>query len=302
MEKGLNTIIIGGGVAGMTAALYLKRAGKEVVIFEKEAPGGQITRTATIENYPGIKKIEGPELAFQMYEQLTSLGVEFIFEEVTNIEKKEKNFSVKTSNKEIISENIVLALGRNPKKLGIKNEQKLSGKGISWCAICDGPLYRNKKVAVIGGGRAALEEALYLSKMCSDVTLIHRRDEFRTENSLVEQIELTKNIELEVPNQVVEFVEEEEKLKKLILEDGKEIIVDGCFEFIGQEPSTAICKNLNILDQDGYIKVNQNFETEIPNLYAGGDCIKKNLYQIVTACADGATIAEEILKKDSNKK
>lgn len=298
MAEELNTIIIGGGVAGMTAALYLKRAGKEVVIYEKEAPGGQITRTATIENYPGMKQIEGPELAFQMYEQLTSLGVEFIFEEVIGIEQKDEKFIVKTNREEKVCENVVLALGRNPKKLGIKNEQKLSGKGISWCAICDGPLYRNKEVAVIGGGRAALEEAIYLSKMCDKVTLIHRRDEFRTENSLVEQVKSTKNIELLVPNQVTEFVEKEDKLEKLILKDGKELKVDGCFEFIGQEPSTNICQELDILDQEGYIEVNQNFETKIKNLYAGGDCIKKNLYQIITACADGAIIAEEILKKE----
>lgn len=298
MAEELNTIIIGGGVAGMTAALYLKRAGKEVVIYEKEAPGGQITRTATIENYPGMKQIEGPELAFQMYEQLTSLGVEFIFEEVIGIEQKDEKFIVKTNREEKVCENVVLALGRNPKKLGIKNEQKLSGKGISWCAICDGPLYRNKEVAVIGGGRAALEEAIYLSKMCAKVTLIHRRDEFRTENSLVEQVKSTKNIELLVPNQVTEFVEKEDKLEKLILKDGKELEVDGCFEFIGQEPSTNICQELDILDQEGYIEVNQNFETKIKNLYAGGDCIKKNLYQIITACADGAIIAEEILKKE----
>lgn len=298
MAEELNTIIIGGGVAGMTAALYLKRAGKKVIIYEKEAPGGQITRTATIENYPGMKQIEGPELAFQMYEQLTSLGVEFIFEEVIGIEQKDEKFIVKTNREEKVCENVVLALGRNPKKLGIKNEQKLSGKGISWCAICDGPLYRNKEVAVIGGGRAALEEAIYLSKMCTKVTLIHRRDEFRTENSLVEQVKSTKNIELLVPNQVTEFVEKEDKLEKLILKDGKELEVDGCFEFIGQEPSTNICQELDILDQEGYIEVNPNFETKIKNLYAGGDCIKKNLYQIITACADGAIIAEEILKKE----
>lgn len=298
MAEELNTIIIGGGVAGMTAALYLKRAGKKVIIYEKEAPGGQITRTATIENYPGMKQIEGPELAFQMYEQLTSLGVEFIFEEVIGIEQKDEKFIVKTNREEKVCENVVLALGRNPKKLGIKNEQKLSGKGISWCAICDGPLYRNKEVAVIGGGRAALEEAIYLSKMCAKVTLIHRRDEFRTENSLVEQVKSTKNIELLVPNQVTEFVEKEDKLEKLILKDGKELEVDGCFEFIGQEPSTNICQELDILDQEGYIEVNPNFETKIKNLYAGGDCIKKNLYQIITACADGAIIAEEILKKE----
>lgn len=296
MEKMYHTIIIGGGVAGMTAALYLKRAGKSVLIFEKEAPGGQITRTATIENYPGIKKIDGPELAMNMYEQVMALDTEFSFQEVVEIKVENDIFIVKTMTTEVKAKNIVLALGRNPKKLGIKNEEKLSGKGISWCAICDGPLYRDKEVAVIGGGRAALEEAIYLSKMCSKVTLIHRRDGFRAEDSIIEEARSVDNIELLIPNQVTEFIEKEGKLESLKLEDGKILPIDGCFEFIGQEPSTTNFQSLNILDEEGYIIVNENYETKIKNLYAGGDCIKKNLYQIVTATADGAMIAEEILK------
>lgn len=297
MEKLYHTIIVGGGVAGMTAALYLKRAGKDVIILEKEAPGGQITRTATIENYPGIQKIDGPELAMNMYEQVIALGVEFSFQEAVDIKVEEGRFTVKTVTTEVKGQNVILALGRNPKKLGIKNEQKLSGKGISWCAICDGPLYKNKKVAVIGGGRAALEEALYLSKMCSDVSLIHRRDEFRAENSMIEEVKSVDNIKWIVPDQVVEFIEKEGKLDRIKLESGKEILIDGCFEFIGQEPSTTCCQGLDVLDEEGYIIVNKNYETKIKNLYAGGDCIKKELYQIVTATADGAMIAEEILKK-----
>lgn len=297
MKDEYQTIIIGGGVAGMTAALYLKRAGHSVAILEKEAPGGQITRTSEIENYPGILKIDGPELAFKMYEQVTTLEVPFIFQEVISLKLENDSILIDTKDHQFQCQNLILALGRNPKRLGIENEQKLSGKGISWCAVCDGPLYKNKEVAVIGGGRSAIEEALYLSKMCAKVTLIHRRDEFRAENTLVDELRNVSNIKLLTSNQASKFIEKEGRLYSLILEDGSELKVDGCFEFIGQEPSTKILKNLDVLDSEGYIEVDKNYQTKYPNIYAGGDCIKKDLYQIVTACADGARIAEQILKK-----
>lgn len=297
MKDEYQTIIIGGGVAGMTAALYLKRAGHSVAILEKEAPGGQITRTSEIENYPGILKIDGPELAFKMYEQVTTLEVPFIFQEVISLKLENDSILIDTKDHQFQCQNLILALGRNPKRLGIENEQKLSGKGISWCAVCDGPLYKNKEVAVIGGGRSAIEEALYLSKMCAKVTLIHRRDEFRAENTLVDELRNVSNIKLLTSNQAAKFIEKEGRLYSLILEDGSELKVDGCFEFIGQEPSTKILKNLDVLDSEGYIEVDKNYQTKYPNIYAGGDCIKKDLYQIVTACADGARIAEQILKK-----
>ena len=297
MKNEYQTLIIGGGVAGMTAALYLKRAGQSVAIIEKDAPGGQITRTSEIENYPGILRIDGPELAFKMYEQVTSLEVPFVFQEVTSLKLENDSILVNTKDYQFKCQNLILTLGRNPKKLGIENEQELSGKGISWCAVCDGPLYKNKEVAVIGGGRSAVEETIYLSKICSKVTLIHRRDEFRAEKNLVDELREVANINLLIPNQVSKFTEKEGHLDSLILEDGSELKVDGCFEFIGQEPSTKICRNLDILDSEGYIEVDKNYQTKYPNIYAGGDCIKKDLYQIVTACADGARIAEQILKK-----
>ncbi len=297
MKDEYQTIIIGGGVAGMTAALYLKRAGHSVAILEKEAPGGQITRTSEIENYPGILKIDGPELAFKMYEQVTTLEVPFIFQEVISLKLENDSILIDTKDHQFRCQNLILTLGRNPKRLRIENEQKLSGKGISWCAVCDGPLYKNKEVAVIGGGRSAIEEALYLSKMCAKVTLIHRRDEFRAENTLVDELRNTSNIKLLTSNQATKFIEKEGRLYSLILEDGSELKVDGCFEFIGQEPSTKILKNLDILDSEGYIEVDKNYQTKYSSIYAGGDCIKKDLYQIVTACADGARIAEQILKK-----
>jgi len=297
MKNEYQTLIIGGGVAGMTAALYLKRAGQSVVIIEKDAPGGQITRTSKVENYPGILEIDGPELAFKMYEQVTSLGVPFVFQEVINIKKENEFFLINTKKGQLKCQNLILTLGRNPKRLGIENEQELSGKGISWCAVCDGPLYKNKEVAVIGGGRSAVEEAIYLSKMCSKVTLIHRREEFRAEDSLVDELKKIPNITLQTPNEVSKFIEKEGHLDSLLLADGFNLKVEGCFEFIGQEPSTKICQDLEILDSEGYIKVDQNYQTKYKNMYAGGDCIRKDLYQIITACADGARIAEQILKQ-----
>ena len=295
-----NTIIIGSGVAGMTAAIYLARAGISVCIIEKDTPGGQITRTSDIDNYPGFITIEGPELALSMFNQVNNLKIPYIFSEVKEIISEKSKKIVKTNDKELICENIIIATGRSPRKLNIKNEDKLTGRGISYCAICDGNLYKDKNVAVIGGGRAALEETLYLSKICNKVTLIHRRNEFRAEKDLVENVKNIENVTILTDTQVQEFIEEDNKLSKIILKNKnnelKELTVDGCFEYIGQEPNTEIFNNLNILDENKYIRVNHNYETTEPNIYAIGDCIKKDLYQIITACSDGAIVANNIIK------
>lgn len=300
MNKEYHTIIIGAGVAGMTAALYLKRAGINVLLIEKEAPGGQVIKTAKIENYPGILEIEGPELAMKMYEQVTKLEVPFLFEEVKIVEKKQEKITVTTSNEQLSCQNLIIATGREPRKLGIENEEKLTGKGISWCAICDGPLYRNKDVAVIGGGRAAVEEAIYLSKLCNKVTLIHRKNSFRAEEPLVDDLKSRSNIEVITPDNVVKFVPRDGKLDKLVLESGKELMVDGCFEFIGQVPMTEVFRPLGIVNPTtNYIEVDENLQTAISNIYACGDCLDKDLYQIVTACSEGAIVADHIIKKDN---
>ena len=298
MNQHYHTIIIGAGVAGMTAALYLKRAGKKVLVIEKDAPGGQITRTSKIENYPGFVSIEGPELAFTMYEQLTNLEVEFAYSEVTSI-KGMTPYQVITDKEIYTSDYIILALGRKPRKLNVKNEEKLTGKGISWCAVCDGPLYKNKRVAVIGGGRSALEETIYLSKLCKEVTLIHRRDDFRADNELIDNVNSIENIQIITNAEVVEFKEKDGILDKIILTSKKQPIleVDGCFEFIGQEPSTSFLKETINVDQEGYIEVDQEYQTSLPHVYACGDCLKKDLYQIINACSEGAIVANTILKQ-----
>lgn len=294
-----NTVIIGSGVAGMTAAIYLARANVSVCILEREVPGGQITRTSTIDNYPGFLSIEGPELAISMYQQVTNLKVPYYYTEGLEIINHKDKKIVKTKDNEITCQNIIIATGRSPRKLGIQNEEKLAGRGISYCAICDGGLYKNKDVVVIGGGKSALEETLYLSKICNKVTLIHRRDEFRAEDELVENVKSQPNIEVLTNKTVVGFTEKDNRLFSIqVKENGllEEIKADGCFEYIGQIPNTVNFKNLNILDSDGYVEVNENYETTIQGIYAIGDCIKKDLYQIITACNDGAVVANHIGK------
>ena len=295
-----NTVIIGSGVAGMTAAIYLKRARKSVCILENGVPGGQITLTSAVENYPGFKSISGSDLALNIYNQVLDLGVDYIYKKACKVEVEENKIKILTSDAEITANNLIIATGRSPRKLEVKMEDRLIGNGVSFCATCDSSLYKNKKVAVVGGGTSALEEAVYLSKICDSVTLIHRRDVFTAPEALIETVKSTENINIITNSVVKEFKTNDNKLSKIILEDKDknltEIDVDGCFEYIGQVPNTDIFKDLNILDEKGYVNVSDNYETSIPGIYAVGDCIKKDLYQVITACSDGATAANRIIK------
>lgn len=295
-----NTVIIGSGVAGMTAAIYLKRARKSVCILENSVPGGQITLTSAVENYPGFKSISGSDLALNIYNQVLDLGVDYIYKKACKVQVVNDKIKILTPDAEITANNLIIATGRSPRKLEVKMEDRLIGNGVSFCATCDSSLYKNKKVAVIGGGTSALEEAVYLSKICDSVTLIHRRDVFTAPEALIETVKSTKNINIITNSVVKEFKTNDNRLSKIILEDKNknltEIDVDGCFEYIGQVPNTDIFKDLNILDEKGYVNVNDNYETSIPGIYAVGDCIKKDLYQVITACSDGATAANRIIK------
>lgn len=297
-----NTVIIGSGVAGMTAAIYLKRARKSVCILENSVPGGQITLTSAVENYPGFKSISGSDLALNIYNQVLDLGVDYIYKKACKVQVVNDKIKILTPDAEITANNLIIATGRSPRKLEVKMEDRLIGNGVSFCATCDSSLYKNKKVAVIGGGTSALEEAVYLSKICDSVTLIHRRDVFTAPEALIETVKSTKNINIITNSVVKEFKTNDNRLSKIILEDKNknltEIDVDGCFEYIGQVPNTDIFKDLNILDEKGYVNVNDNYETSIPGIYAVGDCIKKDLYQVITACSDGATAANRIIKSE----
>ena len=286
MNKTYNTIIIGAGVAGMSAAIYLKRAGINFIIFEKEMPGGQVNRTSDIENYPGIVSIKGPDLAMNMYKQILNLGIVLSTENVEKIIKKGKRFTVETSKDIYTCKNIIIATGRRPKKLDVPGEEKYLNHGISFCAVCDGFFFKNKDVAVIGGGRAAIEEALYLSNICNKVTLIHRRDSFRADDNLIESLKSRKNVEIIINAIVKEFIGDETTLTGIKLEINNEeqiIPVAGCFTYIGQIPNTEIFKDIEILNNDNYIVIDRDSETKVPGIYAAGDCCKKQVYQIITA-------------------
>lgn len=296
-----NTIIIGAGISGITAAIYLKRANIDVCILEKNAPGGQLLRTSIVENYPGSPKVEGSTLAINLYEQVQDLEIPIIFDEVISVENYPDKKIVITKNNKISCKNLIIATGRDYKKLNVENEEKLTGKGISYCAICDGALYKGKNVIVIGAGDSAFKEALYLSNLCNKVTIIARRDEFRTSQNHIESVKNKSNIEIIVNNEVLEF-NGDDKLKSVTIKDKetleeKTIDIDGCFIYIGQTPKTEILKNLNIKMENDYIITNENMETNIKNIYACGDVRKKDLYQLVTSTYDGCIAAESIINQ-----
>lgn len=296
-----DVLIVGAGPAGLTAAIYAARNNKKVGIFEGNVPGGQVVVTATVENYPGYSKIDGPDLAYSMFEQAMNLGVELIGSNVDKIEKKDDIFVVKAEDEEFNAKVVIIATGTSQKKLEVKGEEDFESRGISWCAICDGSLYKGKDVAVVGGGNSALEETIYLSNLASKVYLIHRRDTFRAESSIVEKVKELKNVEFILDSVVEEFIGTNVlgkiRLRNLKNNQERVIEVSGCFEYVGQIPATAFAQDLGITDKAGYILVDDKFETKIENLFACGDVIVKSVRQIVTATSDGAIAALNAIKK-----
>lgn len=294
MKLDYDVIVVGSGPAGITSAIYLKRANINVCIMEKSAPGGQLNKSSTIENYPGFEKITGPELAYNFYEQILKLDIPFINEEVIKIEDKTSYKIVETNKKTYTCKGIILALGRKPRSFDNKNVSLLEGKGVSYCSLCDGPLFKNQDVSIIGGGNSALEEALYLTDICKSVTIINRRDVLRGDKILVNKILNKKNINILYNSEVVEFNKKDDFLESLTINtNGKlnKLDVKACFIFIGYVPATDFLSNLDILDEKGYIKTDKNLKTDIPFIYACGDTINKQVYQIVTATGEGAVSA-----------
>lgn len=291
-----DVIVIGMGVAGISSAIYLKRAGKKVLLLEKDIPGGVINYIDNIENYPGFKSISGPDLAMNLFDSVKNLKIEYKFENVSDI-ILDKVKTIKTESGIYQAKNVIIATGRSPKLLGLAGEKELIGKGISTCALCDGALYKNKDVAVVGGGSSALSESLYLSKIVNKVYLIHRRDEFRGEKILIDEVRKTRNIELILNNEIKELEIEEDKLKKIILKDNRKIDISCLFLYIGFVPNTAFLEKTGLKLEDGYILVNDSYETNIDGVYAVGDVIKKEIYQIITAASEGAIAAIKITKE-----
>lgn len=294
MKLDFDCIIIGAGVAGMTSALYLKRSGINVAIFEKNYVGGQINKTYTIKNYPGFKEIDGPTLAFSIYEQLNDLEIPIVYEEIKDVIDEGTTKVVKTDNKDYSSKAVIIATGKKERHLGLGGEEDLIGHGISWCATCDGNFFKGMNVAVVGGGNTAMEDSLYLSNICKKVFVINRSDNFRADKILLDQVKSKKNIEIITNSVVNTLISENNILQGIVLNDGVNLSVNGLFIAIGSDPVVDFTKNLNLKLEKNYILVNSNMETSIPGIFACGDVIKKDLYQIVTAASDGAIAANSV--------
>lgn len=290
-------VVIGSGIAGMTAAIYLKRAGVDVCLVEKYAPGGLLLKTSSIENYPGFSDITGPDLATNIYEQIKNLNIPYIFDEVIEVEDKK----VTLKKQVIICKAIIIATGRKPLKLGLENEEELTGKGVSYCAYCDGTLYKGREVAVVGGGNSTLEEALYLAKICKKVIIIRRKDKLMSDKILIEEVEKTKNIKILYNTTVEKFIAKDNILNELVInskDKSKKLKVAACFIFIGFGPATDIFKDLGITNERGYIEINNKMETKIPFIYACGDVVNKSLFQLVTCVSEGAIAATSYIRSD----
>lgn len=297
MVQMFDVAIIGAGPAGMTAALYASRANLRTVMIERGVPGGQMMNTEEIENYPGFSTVMGPDLSTEMFGHSKEFGAKYQYGDVKKIVDYGDHKVIYLGSKEIESRTVIIATGTQYRKLGVTGEQEFSGRGVSWCAVCDGAFFKNKELVVVGGGDSAVEEAMYLTKFANKVTLIHRRDNFRAQKIL--QDRLFKNEKIEVIwNHTVEEVLGEGKVEKVrikntITGDEKDFKTDGMFIYVGLDPITQPFLDLNITDEYGYINTNERMATMIPGIFAAGDVRTKNLRQIVTATADGSLAAHE---------
>lgn len=289
--------VIGGGPAGLTAALYAARAGKTVTVYERECLGGQITRAPLVENYPGTGTIPGLQLGDRMAAQAEAAGVGISLTDVQKIVRESSGkFRLDTDDGEYYSKSVIYACGARPKTLGLSGEAELIGHGISYCALCDGSFFKEQPVAVVGGGNSAFDEALLLSERCSHVTLIHRSDRFRAEQILVERVKLRNNISLLTDKTVSELIQENGQLTGLALKSkiGKDetLTVSALFVALGRLPDTELLTDLAALDENGYVFTDEKMAVpETPGLFAAGDCRKKSVRQLTTAVSDGTVAA-----------
>lgn len=298
-------IIVGAGTAGLTAAIYGRRAGKTVLVFEALNYGGQIINTLSIENYPCEPGISGFDYATKIYDQAINLGAEIKFEKVINIAIDGDIKIIKTAEGEYRAKAVILATGSENRKLGLEREQDLTGRGISYCATCDGAFFKNKVVAVAGGGNTALEDALYLSDVAKKVYIIHRRDSFRAEEALVSQIKTRSNVEMVLNANVTELLGEQMLTGVVVtFTDGNKrtLDVDGLFVAVGRIPENQNFANLVELDNAGYVKAGEDCHTNIDGIFVAGDGRTKMVRQLVTAASDGAISANEAVKYINNLK
>jgi len=296
-------IIIGGGPAGLTAGIYAAEANKKVLILEKMWAGGQTANINNITNYPGFESVNGYELTQKMKNQAKNAGAEFKKEEVVWCDLLHETKIVKTHKNEYSSKCVIIASGAYAKSLDLKNEKEFLGKGVSYCATCDGNFFKDKVVAVVGGGNSSMDDCVYLSNLASKIYLIHRREVFTASEKLLNKVKVLEENKIQkITNSVVTELVGKEKLEKIkvlnkITNQEDYLNVDGLFVAIGRKPDTDIFLGQVELDGNGFIKTNQNMETNIPNVYAVGDVRVTPLRQIVTACSDGAVAVNAFLKK-----
>ncbi len=292
MNPIFDCIVIGGGIAGTTASIYLKRAGLKILLLEKKAIGGQIINTSEIENYPTILSTDGFTFSNHLKKQLENLNIQIQYEEVIDIKNNEIK-EVITNKNTYFTKNIIIATGRIPRKLQIEHADQLLGKGISYCATCDGFFYKNKDVAVLGGGNSSLEAAIYLSRLCHQVTIINRSDKLRADQELIQEVNQLENVKI-IYNENIQSLESREGYLSKIILNNEELKVEGLFVYIGLVPTLPFISHLNLNLEDGYIKVDSKMKTNLVGIYACGDIIKKDLYQIITASSEGAIAASNI--------
>ncbi|ASS90280.1 MAG: thioredoxin-disulfide reductase [Bacillaceae bacterium] len=296
-EKIYDCIIAGAGPAGLTAAVYTSRANLSTLMIERGVPGGQMANTEDVENYPGFDHILGPELSNKMFEHAKKFGAEYEYGDVKEIVDEGEYKIVKTGNKEYKARAVIIATGAEYKKLGVPGEKELGGRGVSYCAVCDGAFFKGKDLIVVGGGDSAVEEGVYLTRFANSVTIVHRRDQLRAQKILQQRAFDNEKIDFIWNHTVKEIHEVDGKVGKVTLvntitneETEKEI--DGVFVYIGMVPLSKPFENLGITNEAGYIETNENMETKIPGIFAAGDIREKSLRQIVTATGDGSIAAQ----------
>lgn len=292
-----DVIIAGAGPAGMTAAVYASRANLDTVLMERGVPGGQMADTEDIENYPGIDHILGMELSNKMFEHAKKFGAQYVYGDIQEVIDHGDYKEVITGDKTYKAKALIIATGAEYKKLGIKGEEELTGRGVSYCAVCDGAFFKDKEIVVVGGGDSAVEEGVYLTRFAKKVTIIHRRDELRAQKILQDRAFANEKVDF-IWDTIVEEIKEKDgkagilSLKNVKTNETYEYETDGVFIYIGMVPLSEPFKSLGIVDEEGYIPTNANMETDVPGVFAAGDIRVKDLRQIVTATGDGSIAAE----------
>ncbi len=294
MEKIFDLVIAGGGAAGLTAAVYAARSGLDFVLVDlASSMGSQITQTADVDNYTGFSKVNGMELVMKFYEHAKALDAPMVNDEVKLIEKHDDVFTVKCAKNEFKTKTIIYCAGATHRELGVKGEKEFIGRGVGYCAVCDGFFFRNKTAVVVGGGNTAVTDALYLSKICKKVIVVHRRDKLRAENIIVDKLKNAENVEILYNSEVTEIIGEK-TVNSVLLKDGTTLETDGVFIAIGIVPRSDAVKDIVELDKGGYIVADESGKTSSEGLFVAGDVRTKALRQIITACSDGANCVDSV--------